>query len=87
MRTTIDLPDDLMRRAKATAAIRGMKLKELFEEILRKALAPVPSQPTLGQKRPLPATVVLPGGPIKAMSNAEIDEMFVREELEKYGLD
>lgn len=35
MRTTVDLPDDLFRRAKAVAALRGRKLKDLIEEGLR----------------------------------------------------
>ncbi len=35
MRTTVDLPDDLFRRAKAEAALRGRKLKDLIEEGLR----------------------------------------------------
>jgi hypothetical protein len=36
MRTTVDIPDDLYRRAKAEAALRGRKLKELVEEALHK---------------------------------------------------
>jgi len=35
MRTTVDLPDDLFRRAKVEAALRGRKLKDLIEEGLR----------------------------------------------------
>jgi hypothetical protein len=35
MRTTVDLPDELLRRAKAEAALRGRKLKDLIEEGLR----------------------------------------------------
>jgi hypothetical protein len=35
MRTTIDLPDELLRRAKSEAALRGRKLKDLVEEGLR----------------------------------------------------
>ena len=35
MRTTIDLPDELFRRAKSEAALRGRKLKDLIEEGLR----------------------------------------------------
>jgi len=35
MKTTIELPDDLHRRAKAAAARRGSTLKELIEEGLR----------------------------------------------------
>jgi len=38
MRTTVDLPDDLFRRAKAEAALRGRKLKDLIEEGLRQLL-------------------------------------------------
>ena len=38
MRTTVDLPDELFRRAKAAAALRGRKLKDLVEEGLRRVL-------------------------------------------------
>jgi hypothetical protein len=35
MKTTVEVPDDLYRRAKATAALHGRKLKDLVEEGLR----------------------------------------------------
>jgi hypothetical protein len=35
MKTTIDLPDPLFRKAKAKAAERGQTLKDLFTEALR----------------------------------------------------
>jgi hypothetical protein len=35
MKTTIELPDDLYRKAKAIAALNGRKLKDLVEEGLR----------------------------------------------------
>lgn len=38
MKTTIDLPDELYRQAKATAALDGRKLKDLVEEGLRRVL-------------------------------------------------
>ena len=38
MRTTVDIPDELFRRAKSEAALRGRKLKDLVEEGLRKLL-------------------------------------------------
>jgi hypothetical protein len=38
MKTTIELPDELYRQAKAQAALRGRKLKDLVEEGLRLAL-------------------------------------------------
>lgn len=39
MKTTIELSDELYRRAKAFAAIRGRKLKDVIEEGLRLVLA------------------------------------------------
>ena len=40
MKTTIEVPDDLYRRAKAEAALRGRKLRDLIEEGLRLVLQP-----------------------------------------------
>jgi hypothetical protein len=48
MRTTVDIPDELFRRAKSQAALRGRKLKDLVEEGLRLVLeeqkAPGPAE-------------------------------------------
>lgn len=49
MRTTIDLSDEIFRRAKAEAALRGRKFKDLVEEGLRRVL----EQP----EPPLPASL------------------------------
>ena len=38
MKTTVEVPDELYRRAKAEAALRGRKLKDLVEEGLRLVL-------------------------------------------------
>jgi hypothetical protein len=38
MRTTVDIPDELLRSAKSEAALRGRKLKDLVEEGLRLVL-------------------------------------------------
>ena len=35
MKTTIDIPDDLFRKAKATAALRGMSMRQFVAEALR----------------------------------------------------
>lgn len=39
MKTTIDIPDDLFRRTKATAALEGKTLKEFVSAALREMLA------------------------------------------------
>jgi hypothetical protein len=38
MKTTLDIPDDVFRAAKATAAMRGTTLRELVTESLRHSL-------------------------------------------------
>jgi hypothetical protein len=43
MRTTVDIPDELFRRAKSEAALRGRKLKDLVEEGLRLVLEKSPA--------------------------------------------
>jgi hypothetical protein len=44
MKTTVELPDAIYRQAKAEAALRGRKLKDLIEEGLRLVLnAPPPT--------------------------------------------
>jgi hypothetical protein len=40
MKTTLELPDFIFRKAKATAAERGQSLKEFVTEALREKLAP-----------------------------------------------
>ncbi len=40
MKTTIEIPDDLFRQAKATAAIEGMSLRQFVSESLRDRLKP-----------------------------------------------
>jgi hypothetical protein len=44
-KTTVDLSDDLYRRARAEAAMRGRKLKDLVEEGLRHVLE-APGKPS-----------------------------------------
>ncbi|WP_295453583.1 hypothetical protein [uncultured Thiodictyon sp.] len=38
MKTTVDLPDELLRQANAEAARRGLRLAELLAEVLRRVL-------------------------------------------------
>ncbi len=42
MKTTLDLPDLLMRRVKIRAASEGRKLKEIIADLLEAGLAPPP---------------------------------------------
>ncbi len=61
MRTTIDIPDPLFRRAKSEAALRGRKLKDLVEEglrlVLEKEEAPAETGQQPAQRRPRPGSL------------------------------
>jgi hypothetical protein len=46
MRTTIDIPDELFRRAKSEAALRGRKLRDLVQDGLRLVLEEQHTRPT-----------------------------------------
>ena len=65
MKTTVDLPEELFRRAKAEAALRGRKFKDLVEEGLRLVLETPrhqkPSRPSLAELM-APARAVVKSG-------------------------
>ena len=51
MKTTIELSDELFRKVKAEAALRGRKLKDLVAEGLRLVLEAPPSSTAKAKKR------------------------------------
>jgi hypothetical protein len=80
MRTTVELPDDLMKRVKIAAVRRGSTLRDLIAEALRQSLA---NQAHRARKRMGEAPVRLPPGPaIPIRSNREIARMFDQEDVE-----
>jgi hypothetical protein len=83
MRTTLDLPPDLMRAAKVRAAQRGESLKDLFT----RAIAHEVSNPARG--RPA-GRVTFPligrdDGPRVEVANADIEAAFEAEDIERFG--
>ena len=59
MKTTLDLPDELMREVKIRAVNERKKLKDIIAELLRKGIAaPQPSRTRV------PKPIKLRGGPI-----------------------
>lgn len=59
MKTTLDLPDDLMREVKIRAVHENKKLKDTIAELLRKGIAA-----SKGRQPKIPKPVKLRGGPI-----------------------
>jgi hypothetical protein len=56
MKTTVEISDDVYRRAKAEAALRGRRLKDLVEEGLRRVLDEPEPKPE--QQRPSMAELI-----------------------------
>lgn len=59
MKTTLDLPDDLMREVKIRAVHEHKKLKDLIAELLRKGIASGKAR-----RAKFPRPVKLRGGPL-----------------------
>jgi hypothetical protein len=83
MRTTIDLPSDLMHAAKVTAAQRGESLKELFTRAIAHAVG------TVGRARPA-GRLAFPligrdSDPRVEVTNADIAATLEAEDVERYG--
>jgi hypothetical protein len=73
MRTTVDLPDTLFRRAKATAAVRGVSLKDLVITAIERETQPA-GPPKPAKKRPFP-TVHLKHKKVLDLSGFNFDDL------------
>ncbi len=81
MRTTVDIPDDLLRKAKVRAAERGITLKEVFAAGLRKELSDASNEPLRkGMGRPIPVVIESRGWTFPFRTNAELFEAIEHEE-------
>ena len=83
MRTTLDLPDPLLREVKARAAMEGIKLKDYFARLVEAAL----QRPSLAVSEPKrsPAPVFKRKGarPMPALGNAQLNAMMDQQDSNK----
>jgi Arc/MetJ family transcription regulator len=83
MRTTIDLPDELLRQAKAKAALDGMKLKDLITRFVEQGLeqgTPRSTAPLRRRRSELPVARAATGRMLPSLTNADIDRILEEEE-------
>lgn len=98
MKTTLDLPDDLVRKVKLHALDRGQKLKEAVAELLRMGLA-APARSPLPEDRPvikqhpqtgLPYVECSSDAPARRMTAAELialeQQTQTQEDFERLGV-
>lgn len=97
MKTTLDLPDDLMREVKIRAAMQGKKLKDVMAETLHRGLfpssvAPAAPKPRITQHPTLGHLVVTgsPNAPASSMTIEQIlqleQDALYQEDLQRAGL-
>lgn len=76
MRTTLDLPDELMRHLKARAALEGRSLRDLALDLIERGLrAPAPSAKAVAAPLPtvrLGRPMLLPQA---GLNNATLNEL------------
>jgi hypothetical protein len=72
MRTTLDLPDPLMRELKARAALEGLKLKDYFAAVVQAALQRPVALPQAAQRSPAPVFLRANALPMPALDNAAL---------------
>jgi hypothetical protein len=76
MRTTVDLPDDLFRQAKARAALQGRALKDLVAEALKLLLQKPGSEPSTSRPNRTSFPIIKPKEPARRLT----PEMVAAEE-------
>ncbi len=81
MRTTLDLPDELLRRAKIAAVERGCTLRALFAHALERELKQPAPPPTASPE--LPLLEVRDDCPVLQLQPDEFASIDAEDEAEK----
>ena len=84
MRTTIDVPDALMRAVKARAAERGESLKDLVNRALAHELG-LPSAPKRKTGRVTLPLIAREAAPTVLVTNEDISAALEAEDIERYS--
>lgn len=80
MRSSFDLPDELMKQAKIAAVERGVTLRDLVAEGLRRVLA---GKAPARQRGKLPNIRIAEDAPILRLSIADLKALEADEEAER----
>lgn len=81
MRTSVDIPDDLFKKAKLAAVERGVSMRELIIRGLQRSLSETSVKPDASRLPKLPTE----GRSAYDLSNQELDAILAAEEASAYG--
>lgn len=84
MKTTIDLPDDLMRTVKVRAASENRKLKDVVADLLRRGLSDEPGdQYDVDRRVQLPLVECAhPAGPGEELTPQRLAQLMAEDDLQ-----
>ncbi len=88
MRTTVELPDELFRQAKASAALQGRALKDLVADGLRLLLQSARSSPSPAPPRRTQFPIIKSKNPDRRLTPelvAAAEEQLLSEEAAAHG--
>jgi hypothetical protein len=83
MRTTLDLPDPLLRELKSRAARNGQSLKSLLNDLIQRAMTLPSIPPTQQNGLPVLTRLQSQAQPVQAQSNAALDDHTLQQDIEK----
>ncbi|MFE3445461.1 hypothetical protein ACFXNW_20725 [Nocardia sp. NPDC059180] len=83
MRITVELPPELLQAANLAAAARGIRLEELFTRALTHEVGAHP-RARVGGRVAFPLVRAADQGHLREITNSDIADVFVAEDIEKY---
>jgi hypothetical protein len=82
MKTTLDLPEELVREMKIRAASQGRKLRDVATEVIKRGLnSGKPVKPETEFRR-VKLPMLAGGKAVRQFTPAEIDEILLQQEVE-----
>ncbi len=81
MKTTLDLPERLVREMKIRAATEGRKLRDVAAEMIEKGLS-APEQKSPGEDKRVKLPLFVGGTATRQFTPKELDEILLQQEVE-----
>ena len=81
MKTTLDIPEELVREMKIRAAKEGRKLREIATEVIRRGLS-APERKSTGKDKRVKLPLFVGGTATRQFTPEELDGILLQQEVE-----